>query len=325
MKAALKLPLGLVIAGLVIGACATDLGPWVVDDMNDAGVMVGFRQGELIQPVRYVDGALQELAPPADLYADAIADDGTIAGHDGSGLVIWTPDGTRTHAGQFAPSTYPVAINSSRTIVGHAFDFANTTRSWIYENGRFAELLPPHWLIGRMIVQVNDLNEAGEAIGTISNERLPNEFTLFAARWAPGSRTATWTSWAGCQANAINDAGTVAGDCNGGRPVIWPAGATHPVLLQMAGYKVAVHDINDHGVVVGSVFELLQSPFTFAETAAKWPLPETGAGSVVFLHQPYTEQQGPTKYETRALRINNQGTIVGLRFNSEGRRTTRFE
>lgn len=322
MKAALKLSLGLVGAGVVICACATDLGPWVVTDMNEAGVMVGFRAGELIQPVRYVAGTLQELAPPGYIYADAIAEDGTIAGHDDGVLVIWAPDGSRANAGRFAGVfTYPVAINRSRTIVGRA---DTVTRSWIYEDGRFAELLAPPWLIGRTIVGVNDLNDAGEAIGTISNERLPNEFTLFAARWAPGSRTATWTSGAGCQANAINDAGTIAGDCNG-RPAVWPAGAAHPVLLQTAGYRVAVHDINDQGVVVGSVFELLQSPFLFAETAAKWPLAETGPGSVVLLHQPYTQQSGPTKYETRALRINNQGTIVGLRFNSEDRRTLRFE
>ena len=92
--------------------------------------------------------------------------------------------------------------------------------------------------------------------------------------------------------------GVIAGSCAGGaKPVYWPAAGQQPVELPLGGRaRGEALDVNDPGVMVGFV-----SGGTGVRTAVKW----SADGTLV----PFTEpgQDGTAV----ALRINNQGTIVG--------------
>lgn len=272
-------------------------------DINNAYVVVGTSG---VAPVRWDSGGrLTALPAPPELltlHLREITDSGFIIGngrrddHEGGSLgaaFLWNAQGNLTtlQSPPGSTQTFAADVNSSGVVVGSATAADGLQHAVRWDaHGRVTELPKRP---GGNFNHANAVNDHGTVAGysdiVIAGTHFTHAVTWNAAGQisdlgGPRSRDAL-----NSQAQAINNAGTVAG-VRGADTVRWdPSG--HVTVLQPTGLPTAV---NDEGVVVG------QTGGTSQDHPIRWD--QHGQG----------RQLGDLGYATTlANSINRFGTIVG--------------
>jgi probable HAF family extracellular repeat protein len=215
----------------------------------DDGTVVGF-SGD--KPVKWLpDGTLVELPRLGAGYnaAQMITDSGLISGYSAGHLVRWSPEGTITDLGHSGDWSQAVAMADDGTIGGYSgtdMDGAPVD-AWAQRwdlTGHPTKLRRP---TGVSLAYATDMNNSHVVIGYAGTTDWKP------VRWAAnGSLTRLLDLGGQSTADAINDAGVIAGTSND-HVVRWSPGSKLTDLGIPAGYtRAGAVAINAGGSIIGS-------------------------------------------------------------------------
>lgn len=256
--------------------------------------------GASAQP-RYAVTHLGNLPGGSTVYAQGVNNAGVIVGAVGVGLVgskafVWQRGAITEAPGTLGgPFVQAYAINEQGVVVGEATDIANNLRPVKWVNG----VMIPLALLGNS-GSARGVNSRGDVVGY---SRLPNGSTYHAVKWdaeglqdlglAPGLD-------ANSQANAISDHGDAIGTASGvpgsAVPILWDRSGGAWQLASLTIESAQAVGINQLDTAVGSVKFPGQD-----DLAARF------GGEVGY----YPLGRLPGDVASRALAINNRGTVVG--------------
>jgi probable HAF family extracellular repeat protein len=181
--------------------------------------------------------------------ADAINEDGHIAGNADGGLFLWRAGTvTRQRPGTVA-SFSRVTINDRDQVAGTATGGDDVSRAFVWHHGRMTLLPTPDGASSRAV----DINNAGQVVGTVTRPGASGEQPVL---WQDGRMTELGTPGdaAGAPA-AINERGQVIGNTDTGspydRPFLWQNGRTTDLLAGTDAATGRVTALNDAGMMTG--------------------------------------------------------------------------
>jgi uncharacterized membrane protein len=292
--------------------------------VNDDGVIVGY-DGD--HAATFKNGTVTLLSTPENTIRSWASDInnlgqivGTVTIQSGTGqyqeAILWSPSGDYTLLGFLDTGTFSSAedINNLGQVVGVASPAGGTYTACIWEESAGLRALPvppgppcPPGGCGFMKTTsfAYAINDHGMVAGNINYPYQPGIAVVWQADGAPVFLPPL-APGRGAGARDINNAGTVVG--NGGvstdtwlHPVAWINGLPTD-LGSMGGYSASANEINDEGVIVGSMTDGagIQLPYVWANSVAT-PLPLMQG-----------EAQGG------AGAINSAGMIVGASKSTEG-------
>ncbi len=271
------------IAATWTGPNAFDVvGPGIFSqflDVNDQGEAVGyFNTGGAIHAMRWTEaGGIQDigtLRPGSYTYAHGINNLGQIVGNDQQGgqrPYLWSPS-----TGMTALTILPGAINGiafdindAGMVVGESHGATGINNAVLWTTSGAVSALGS---LGGTVSTAYGINSSGQVVGwsTLADGQRQ------AYIWSQATGMVDLNTWgtpcAGAsEAESINDAGVVVGECEG-RPVIWTAAHGMQELgTPDGGSQGRAHDINSHGQIVG----------TFGYIgAATWIVDQTAEASI---------------------------------------------
>jgi probable HAF family extracellular repeat protein len=285
-----------------------NLGFWSdVGRVNERGDVVGSfvraSDRNLQHAFLYRDGRMTELEPRAP-WASAVGvnESGAIAGWgaSGQGYHGWViSGGVRTDIPPLGPyEDYTTGINDAGDVVGYSY-VLNAYRPFVFRGGDTIDLGLPAQAGG---AYATGINNRGEIIGSAAARGTYHPVVYRDGDWsylAPGDDGGGW-------AGAINDGGEIVGDMyvvGGHRAFRQRDGAM--TFIGPAGVESSANDINNHGLVVGTLGPFLNSR-AFIDDGNRFvdlnALLAPGTGWVLYT----------------ANGINDAGTIVGRGRNRGG-------
>jgi uncharacterized membrane protein len=209
--------------------------------------------------------------------------------------------------GQLEPGseTYATAINSHGVIVGNGTSPIGWSVPWVYDPavGHIVQLpgtasaVPAH---------ARGINDNGDIVGDLTAVSSVDSMPVgtLPVKWAAATHAATillqfGNTLAGT-ANAINASGAIVGEVASGA-VLWASAEATPIALAPERSSSRAIDINDAGVIVGSI-AAYHGQDIMTPTAVAWSLDR---------HLQLLVDSNSTT-SSYASAVNRGGTIVGV-------------
>ena len=145
-------------------------------------------------------------------------------------------------------SSYLLAVNNRNEAVGYSeVSGLDTNRAMLWRDGQLIDLgvLP-----GLDLSVAADINERGQIVGFSSEFQYSRPRAVL---WQEGQAIdITPAEYESCRALAINNRGDIVGQCHS-VPVLWRGGTVIPLSMLPGTRFGAAIDINDAGVIVGTL------------------------------------------------------------------------
>lgn len=278
----------------------------VAEDINDAGVVVGYAEVELFvnHAIRWSNGSFQDLGTfgGSRSFAYGIDEGGSIVGAaelagDEAIHAFRLTGGVMTDLGVLSGNnSLAQAINGSGQIVGLTTNpSSNNQHAFLWSAGVMTDL----GTLGGSYSRAHDINDAGVVVGESSGSR--------AFRWADGVMQDLGTLGGGsAQALAINNHGQIVG--GSGRAFLWQNGVMTN-LGALPGDPISIaFDINEVGQIVG----------ISAPQSSGLPHGALWQDGEIFELSTLLDAGGAGWIPYFANAVNNHGWIVGVGINPAG-------